>query len=164
MKIRIIGCSGSGKSYLARGLSQKLGIEAYDLDDIQWDNTQNTYGIKMPKEKRAALLAEILAKESWIIEGVYHSWVQDSFTDADVIYLIEMPKRLYKARIIRRFIRRKLGIEKGKKESLGSLLALLKWTDKFMSENMKEIDELLTPLADKVVRLKKKKEVMAILK
>ena len=36
MKIRIIGCSGSGKTYLANALSKKYNISHFDLDDIQW--------------------------------------------------------------------------------------------------------------------------------
>ena len=117
MKIRIIGCSGSGKSYLAKKLSQKHNIPHFDLDDLQWDNTQNSYGVKMPVEKRNQMLNDILIKPDWIIEGVYYGWVQQSFADADIIYVLDVPKRLYKARIIRRFIRRKFGIEKGKKET-----------------------------------------------
>ena len=42
MKIRIIGCSGSGKTYLAKRLSKKYNIPNFDLDDIQWDNSQNS--------------------------------------------------------------------------------------------------------------------------
>lgn len=38
MKIHIIGCSGSGKTYLAKALSEKYTIPHFDLDDIQWDN------------------------------------------------------------------------------------------------------------------------------
>ena len=59
MKIHIIGCSGSGKTYLARALSKKYNISHYDLDDIQWDNNSQGYGVKMPLEKRNALLQEI---------------------------------------------------------------------------------------------------------
>jgi adenylate kinase family enzyme len=33
-KIFILGISGSGKSYLAKKMSEKLGIKSYDLDDI----------------------------------------------------------------------------------------------------------------------------------
>ena len=35
MKIHIIGCSGSGKTYLANALSKKYNISHFDLDDIK---------------------------------------------------------------------------------------------------------------------------------
>ncbi len=37
MIIRIIGCSGSGKRYLAKKPSKKYNIPNFDLDDIQWN-------------------------------------------------------------------------------------------------------------------------------
>ena len=114
MKIHIIGGSGSGKSYLADVLSKKYKISHYDLDNLQWDNTANTYGVKMPEDRRNKLLKEILEKENWIIEGVYYKWCLQCFEDADVIYILEVPRMIYRFRIIKRFIKRKLGIEKGK--------------------------------------------------
>ena len=159
MKIRIIGCSGSGKTYLAKKLSEKYNIKHFDLDDIQWDNTAKEYGVKMPVDKRNRLLNDILQQPDWIIEGVYYAWVQQSFADADIIYVLDMPKRLYKLRIIRRFIRRKLGFEKGKKESLKSLCGLLKWTETFQNTNMKDIVKILETYEDKVFFIKNKSEI-----
>ena len=46
MKIHIIGCSGSGKTYLAKALSNKYDIPHFDLDDVQWDNRADSYGVK----------------------------------------------------------------------------------------------------------------------
>ncbi|MBQ3547279.1 MAG: DNA topology modulation protein FlaR [Clostridia bacterium] len=163
MKIRIIGCSGSGKTYLAKRLSEKYSIPNFDLDDIQWDNSQNSYGVKMPIEKRNQMLNDILQQPNWIIEGVYYTWVQKSFEDADIIYVLDTPKWLYEFRIIRRFVKRKFGFGKGKKETLKSVFNLLKWTDTFQSTNMKEINKILESHKDKVVFIKKKEEIDRIL-
>ena len=163
MKIRIIGCSGSGKTYLAKRLSDKYSIPNFDLDDIQWDNSQNSYGVKMPIEKRGQMLNDILQYSDWIIDGVYYAWVQKSFEDADVIYVLDMPKWLYRFRIIKRFIRRRVGLEKGKKETLKSVYNLLKWTDTFQNTNMKEIVRILETYKEKVVFIKKKAEIDRIL-
>ncbi len=163
MKIRIIGCSGSGKTYFANRLSEKYNIPDFDLDDIQWDNSQNSYGVKMPIEKRNQMLNDILQQPDWIIEGVYYAWVQKSFEEADVIYVLDIPKWLYKFRIIKRFIKRRLGLEKGKIETLQSVRNLLKWTNTFQNTNMKEIIEILEPHKEKVVCLKRKKEIDKII-
>ena len=95
---------------------------------------------------------------------MYYSWVGKAFDDADKIYVLDMPKYLYKFRIIRRSIRRKLGFEKGKKETLKSVIDLLKWTDTFQNKNMPEIKRMLEKYSDKVVWLKSKKEVNAVYK
>ena len=151
MKIHIIGGPGSGKTFLAEKLSKELGIPHYDLDDIQWDNSAKSYGTKRAPQERAVMLDKILQKDDWIIEGVYYAWCGRCFEDADKIYLLNVPRRTYRYRIIRRFIRRKLGIEKGKKETLKSLTALLKWADKFQRENLVEIKKILKNYPDKVI-------------
>ena len=163
MKIHIIGCSGSGKSYLARKLSEKYCIPHFDLDDLPWDNHAEHYGVKMPPEKRSAMLQEIVQKENWIIEGVYYKWVQDSFRAADMIYVLEIPSRVYKFRILRRFFKRKLGLEKGKKETLHSVLGLIRWTDEFQSVNMPKIQEMLKPYGQKVQYLRSKRDINNLL-
>ena len=96
MKIHIIGCSGSGKTYLANALSKKYNISHFDLDDIQWDNNAKEYGKKRTLDERKALLQEILYNnDEWIVEGVYYAWVQQSFDEADKIYVLDMPSYLY---------------------------------------------------------------------
>lgn len=163
MKIHIVGCSGTGKTYLATALSKKYNIPHFDLDDIQWDNNSNGYGVKMPVEKRNELLQDILEKDSWIIEGVYYAWVLESFEKADIIYVLDMPKYIYKSRIIIRFIKRKLGLENGKKETLKSLYNLLKWTDVFQNKNMQEIKRILEEYENKVVWISNTQEVNRII-
>lgn len=49
-------------------------------------------------DERKALLQEILYNDEWIIEGVYYAWVQQSFDEADKIYVLDMPGYLYKSR------------------------------------------------------------------
>lgn len=164
MKIHIIGCSGSGKTYLAKALSEKYNVPHFDLDDIQWDNNADGYGVKMPVEKRTELLNNILENEDWIIEGVYYAWVGKCFEDADKIYVLDIPKRIYTYRIIKRTIKRKLGLEKGKKETLKSVYNLLKWTDTFQNQSMVEIRKILTKYPSKTVWLKSKRDVENILK
>lgn len=150
MKIHIIGGSGSGKTFLANELSQKYNIPHFDLDDLQWDNNANAYGIKRDSDERQALLQEILSQENWIIEGVYYKWCKQCFADADEIYLLEVPRSVYRFRIIKRFVKRKLGLEKGKKETFKSLVTLLKWADKYQEQDMVEIKKILEPYKHKV--------------
>ena len=151
MKIHIIGGPGSGKTYLAEKLSKELGIQHYDLDELQWDNQSDSYGVKREPDERDRLLADVLNKNDWIIEGVYYAWCKQCFADADMIYVLSVPRYKYRYRIIRRFVRRKLGLEQGKKETLRSLSQLLKWADKYQQVNLVEIRKLLIPYSGKVI-------------
>ncbi len=164
MKIHIIGCSGSGKTYFAKALSKKYSVPHFDLDDIQWDNHAQEYGTKRPIEERRKRLQKILCNDAWVIEGIYHTWVQQSFDEADIIYVLDMPGNLCKSRIIMRFIKRKLGIEKGKRETIKTICNLLKWTDTFQSKNRKEIWRMLDPYGSKIICLSSKRDVEEIIK
>lgn len=150
MKIQIIGCSGTGKTYLASGISEKLGIMHYDLDDIYWDNSGGDYGKKADPLVRDAKLNAMLGGDDWIIEGVYYSWLKRAFDDADVIYYLKIPRIIYCTRIFLRYLRRRLGIEKGKKGTLKSTVALIKWTDKYQKMNYPEIKEIFAKYPEKV--------------
>ena len=150
MKIHIIGGPGSSKTTLAKQFSAQYGIPHCDLDDLQWDNRAGDYGTKRDPKERDALLDRILSQDDWIIEGVYYAWCGRCFVDADRIFLLEVPRRVYRRRIIRRFVRRKLHLEPGKRETLRSLRILLKWADKFQRENLVEIKRILSAYPDKV--------------
>ena len=163
MKIHIIGCSGTGKTYLAKKLSNKYNIPHFDLDDIQWDNHSKVYGVKMPIDKRDELLKKILNNDSWIVEGVYYAWVLESFELADIIYVLNISPYIYKSRIVLRFFKRRIGLEKGKKETFKNLYNLLKWTNKYQSKNLKEITKILEKYESKVVWISNNQEIDRII-
>ena len=153
MKIHIIGGSGTGKSYIADILSKQIKVPHFDLDDIFWDNNSQYYGIKMPINRRTKLLEKILQEENWIIEGVYYKWLEDSFKKADYIFILNVSTWVYKYRIILRFLKRKVGIAKGKKETIESLIKLIKWTDNYNKETIPKIIDFLEPYKKKVIVL-----------
>lgn len=118
----------------------------------------------MPTAKRDLLLNNILKQNDWIIEGVYYAWLGDSFKKADRIFVLNIPRHIYRKRIILRFIKRKIGLEHGKNETLASLKALLKWTDKYMKINMVQIRCLLAQYDEKVIWVKSSKDLKKYLK
>lgn len=121
--------------------------------------SSNQYGKKNPPEKRDALLKSVLQNNDWILEGVYYSWLIESFEKADSIIILDIPKRIYKPCIIRRFFKRKLGLEHGKKETVKSLLDLLKWTDKFQKVNLPKIYTMLEKYNSKTIILRSARQV-----
>ncbi len=155
-KIRIIGCSGSGKTFFSKYLSNKYKIPHFDLDDIVWDNCE-FYGVKKDKESRKLLLNNILKNESWIIEGIYYKkWVAQTFDDADIIYVLNIPAYICIYRVIKRFIKRKLHIEKGRKESFKSLVSLINWIYHYNTKEFPAVSIILQEYRSKVIYLHKK--------
>lgn len=153
MKIHIIGSSGSGKSYFAEKLSKKFNIPHYDLDDIEWKRKYDVDNDPLTKEK---LLNEILKKDDWIIEGVYHTWCGKCFLDADKIFILNTSKTLCKVRVLRRYIKRLFKLEKGKVSTFKDLLGLLNWVDEFHNQVMPEIRETLKPYKEKIFEIRKR--------
>lgn len=60
-------------------------------------------GFAREREARDRKLAEIVATDKWIIEGVYHQWVGQSLDRADLILALTPSVWLRDARLIRRF-------------------------------------------------------------
>lgn len=151
MKIHIIGGPGSGKTWLAEYLSAEFSVSAYDLDELFWDLTANRYGIRNMSEKRDAELRAIISRESWIVEGVYYAWLMQSFHDADLIVVLKTSALLRDVRIIRRFIKRKVGVARTKKESLRDLWQLIIWNHGYDKNNLKPALDFIAGFKEKIV-------------
>jgi adenylate kinase family enzyme len=151
-KIHIVGPAGSGKTYAAGRLSELLDVPAYDLDQIFWSRSDQSYSQKADPAERDARLKAIIAKQTWIIEGVYTSWVSESLAAADSILLLDLGHRKCSWRIIRRFIRRKLGaVATNKKETFKGLISLLRWNRDYIENRVPEIKRSLAAYGQKVI-------------
>ena len=104
MKIAIMGYVGSGKSVLARNLSQKFSIPKLELDDIAFD-------LNWRAVDRMKILPDIQAfmeKESWIIDGNYDDLLQAQRLEAaDLIIFVMLPRLQCLFRALKRTKERK---------------------------------------------------------
>lgn len=87
-RIHILGGPASGKSYLARCLGDSLGLPVCCLDDLFWDNAAATYGVRADPETRDREFRRFIEREHWVVEGVYHQWVDEGFARADAIVVL----------------------------------------------------------------------------
>lgn len=109
MKIYIIGPPGSGKTTLAKKLSEKYNIKYYELDLIVYDD-ENGHLRRSDKE----ILNEfnkILNEDSWIIEDVGRSKFIKGIELSDKIYYLKFSKIQIIKRIIKRWKNQRKGIE-----------------------------------------------------
>ena len=86
-KIIVIGCPGSGKTTFARRLNEKTGIELFHLDAI-WHRADKTH---ITREEFDLRLGEILALDSWIVDGNYTRTVRRRIEAADTVFLFDLP-------------------------------------------------------------------------
>lgn len=86
-KIIVIGCPGSGKTTFAEKLKDKIGLPLFYLDAI-WHKPDRTH---ISRDKYDARLAEILALDSWIIDGNYSRTIESRISACDTIFLFDLP-------------------------------------------------------------------------
>ncbi len=86
-KVIVIGCPGSGKTTFAEKLRDKIGLPLYYLDAI-WHKPDRTH---ISREEYDARLAEILALDSWIIDGNYSRTIESRLSACDTVFLFDLP-------------------------------------------------------------------------
>lgn len=96
--IMILGCPGAGKSTLAKRLSEILHIPAIHLDAHFW----LPGWVEMPREKWQAKHEDLIAGDSWIIDGHYSRTMDNRFANADTVIYLEFPTAICLYRIIKR--------------------------------------------------------------
>ena len=143
-RIHILGGPGSGKSYVAARLATQFGISACDLDDLFWDRTALKYGVRAETKERTRQLADIVSQDGWVIEGVYYQWLAPSFKSANLIIALTPSIWIRHGRVIKRFLLRKFGRIKSKRESFADLLRLLRWSHNYDATMLVQAREFIS--------------------
>ncbi|HEY2480698.1 MAG TPA: hypothetical protein VGI30_00700 [Caulobacteraceae bacterium] len=99
-RVAIVGCSGGGKSTLARAMSDRLGLPVIHLDNLYWKPGWTESQLEEFRPKVEAVAAE----PRWIIEGNFTSASALRFARADTIVWIELPTWLCLWRAIARVL------------------------------------------------------------
>ncbi|WP_406944324.1 AAA family ATPase [Halobacillus sp. SY10] len=159
-KIHIIGSVASGKTTLARKLSQGLHIPYYELDNVVWERHQ-AGDIRRTEEERAEYLKQVVKKEGWIMEGVHNEWwVEESFRHADVIIFLDTKYSVRTYRIIKRFILQKLRLEKSNyTPTFRIFFKMFKWNKYFEENGKPHFFQAFEEVQDKVLKVSTVKEL-----
>ena len=89
-KIIVIGCPGSGKTTFAEQLRDKLLLPLFYLDAI-WHKPDRTH---ISREEFDARLGEMLAGESWIIDGNYSRTLERRIAACDTVIFFDLPTEI----------------------------------------------------------------------
>ncbi|MBK8207613.1 MAG: hypothetical protein IPK87_12625 [Planctomycetes bacterium] len=86
-RICVIGCSGTGKSTLARRLGVRMGLPVHHLDAMLW----RAGWVMTDRETEERTQREVVATDRWIIDGNFGSTMVIRFPRAQAIIWLDYP-------------------------------------------------------------------------
>ncbi len=92
----IIGCPGSGKSFLARQLAAATGLPAVHLDRHFWGEGWTEPIPEVWRER----LTNLMAAPQWIMDGNYTNTLALRLAAADTAIFLDFSRRLCLARVV----------------------------------------------------------------
>lgn len=92
-KLLIFGNSGSGKSSLAKNISETEDIPHFDLDTVAWLDSDPPQRMPLDCSFRE-LQAFTVENESWVIEGCYTDLLELLSPQANEIIFLNLPAEL----------------------------------------------------------------------
>lgn len=156
MKVLIIGIVASGKTTLARRLSKETNIKNYEIDLIVHDDKNKR---KRTNKEQQKIIEKINKQSDWIIEGTLRKNLYNLLELADKIIYLDIPIQVRKRRILLRYIKQKLKIEKSNYRPNKEVLKnMYKWTNEF-ENNKIELEEEILKYKEKLIVLKSKRKI-----
>ncbi len=131
-RILIYGVTGSGKTTLAKMLSQIAALPFHSVDDLAWEPGW----VMVPQDEQRRRIEEICRQPRWILDTAYSSWIDVPLERAELIICLDYPRWMSFARLLNRTVCRildKRRICNGNVESLRTLLSsdsILLWHGK----------------------------------
>jgi adenylate kinase family enzyme len=97
-RVVVVGCGGSGKTYVARRLAERLNLPLTHLDGVYYDADWNP----LPQDDFADRQRELVARPRWLIEGNYASTLPIRRALADTVIFLDLPAITCLAGIVQR--------------------------------------------------------------
>ena len=118
----VVGATGCGKTWLARELTQRLGVPHVELDTLYWEAGWK----EAPREVFRARVEAALAGQGWVADGNAHLARDIIWGRATAVVWLDYALPLVLWRLARRTLRRLLTGEalwNGNRQRLGDLFS-----------------------------------------
>jgi len=118
----IASASGCGKTTFGRALASALDVPFVELDAIHWQAGWT----ELDAGELRRRVEPVVARDAWVIDGSYRGKLGDLVLEAaDTVVWLDLPRRIWLPRLVRRTLRRALTREElwnGNRESLRNAL------------------------------------------
>ena len=161
-RVVVVGSGGSGKSTFSTELGRVTRLPVIHLDREYWRS-----GWEEPsKDEWNARVAELLARESWIMDGNFGGTREMRMRAADTLIFLDLPRRVCLYRILKRTLkyygRSRPDMTEGCSERLD--LEFILWVWNYKSRSRKRLLAELESVGDKhVIILKNQQQVSEFL-
>lgn len=160
-KVLITGIVASGKTTLAKRLSKEISVPWYELDSIVHHQTESGR-YKRTVDEQVEVIVNIDKKGEWIFEGTDRESYRCLFEMADTIIFLDTPLWKRRFRILFRFLKQNLGIEKCQyKPDIAMLKMMYKWTMDF-ERNKGDFEDRLQLYQHKLIILSDDKNLSLV--
>jgi adenylate kinase family enzyme len=99
-RVLVIGSGGAGKSYLARELGSRLGLEVIHLDVHFW----KPGWVETPANEWQAIVERLIARPSWVMDGNYGGTMAVRFQAVDTIIFLDISRWICLWRVFVRLV------------------------------------------------------------
>lgn len=158
MKLLIVGPVACGKTYLAKEISKRFNIKHFEIDSIVHDDLNNR---KRSNKEQESIIKNINNEnKEWIIEGTLRKNLYNLLEITEKVIYLDIPISIRRKRILLRFIKQNLGIEKcNYKPNFKMLKMMYKWTNDFEKDKL-EFEKILEKYKNKIVNKEKIYKIM----
>lgn len=140
-RISVVGTTGSGKTTLARQISQCRQIPHIELDALHWGPNWTAASDQVFR----ARVAEALKGDCWVVDGNYSQVRGLVWSQADTVVFLDYSFWLVMSRLLRRTLQRSLkqeelwsGNREDIRQSFFSQNSILLWMLKTYDQNRKK--------------------------
>jgi adenylate kinase family enzyme len=97
-KVLVIGSGGAGKSTFSRRLGEILDLEVIHLDALYW----HAGWVETPKPEWRRRVAELVGRDSWIMDGNYSGTFDIRFEACDTVIFLDVARQVCAWRLLKR--------------------------------------------------------------
>lgn len=106
-RVLVYGVTGSGKTSLAKQLSEITGIEATEVDNLTFEPGWVT----VPDEVQIERISTICSRDGWILDSAYAKWLPTVLPKTDLIICLDYHRLVSLSRLFGRTISRAITMQ-----------------------------------------------------